>query len=139
MAPPELRRLNPWAGVTIVKLTIIRTGSPLAFFSARFPLLEATLVDCTLRRTKAGKLWCAPPKRKRVLADGTAQYDDVIEWDGGGPASRFSSACLEAIQRRSPELLTPLIEGQGESAPLALPRQQRDTAELATPPDWWDR
>ena len=83
-------RPNPWAGATIVKLSVVRSGSPLAFFSARFPLLEATLVDCTLRRTKAGRLWCTPPKRRRVLADGTAQYDDIIEWDGGGPASRFS-------------------------------------------------
>jgi hypothetical protein len=132
--PPELRRPNPWAGAVVVKLTVIRTGWPIAFFTPRFPLLEATIVDCTLRRTKAGRLWCAPPKRKRVLADGTAQFDDVIEWDGGGPASRFSSACLEAIQHHSPDLLTPLIEGQGAPAPLALPRQQRETV-----PDWRDR
>jgi hypothetical protein len=51
----------------------------------------------------------------------------------------LQSAGLEAIQRHSPELLAPLIEGHGEPAPLALPRQQRDTTELATPPDWWDR
>lgn len=121
MAPPELRRLNPWTGATVVRLTVIRTGSPLAFFSARFPLLEATIVDCTLRRTKAGRLWCAPPKRKRVLPDGSAQYDDIIEWGGGGPASRFSAACLDAIQRHSPELLTPLLEGRDESgAPLLV-------------------
>jgi hypothetical protein len=95
-ALPELRRLNPWAGVTIVKLTIIRSGSPLAFFSARFPLLEATLIDCTLRRTKAGRLWCAPPKRKRVLADGTAQFDDVIEWVA---AVRHPASALPAWKR----------------------------------------
>jgi hypothetical protein len=80
-----------------------------------------------------------PPKQRRILQDGTAQFDDTIEWDGGGPASRFSASCLEAIQRHSPELLAPLIEGQGESAPLALPRQRRDrpSDELATAPDWW--
>jgi hypothetical protein len=113
---------NPWAGAVITKLSIIRSGSPIAFFTAKFPLLEATMNDCTLRRTQAGRLWCAPPKRKRVLTDGTAQYDDIIEWDGGGAASRFSAACLEAIERHSPELLTPLLEGRDESAyPRALP------------------
>ena len=115
MTAPLERHPNPWAGATITRLTVIRSGSPLAFYSARFPLLEATLHGCTLRRTKAGKLWCSPPKQKRVLPDGTAQYDDIVEWDGGGPASRFSSACLEAIQRHSPELLTPLLEGRDEA------------------------
>jgi hypothetical protein len=133
------QRANPWTGAIILKLTPIRAGTPIAFFDARFPMLEGTMHGCTLWRTRAGKLWVAPPKQKRVLPDGTAQYDDIIEWDGGGPASQFSSACLEAIQRHSPELLTPMIEGQGAPAPLALPRQQRDTTELATPPDWWDR
>jgi hypothetical protein len=128
-------RPNPWAGATIIKLSIIRSGSPIAFFSARFPLLEATLIDCTLRRTKTGRLWCAPPKRKRALADGTAQFDDIVEWDGGGPAARFSASCLEAIQRHSPELLTPLLEGRDESAsyPRALPREPTEP-----PPGRWE-
>jgi hypothetical protein len=110
-APTLTARPNPWAGAIIVKLAPIRSGSPIAFFNVHFPLLELVLIDCTLRRTKAGRLWCAPPKRKRVLADGSAQYDDIIEWDGGGPASRFSTASLEAIQQHSPELLAPLLEG----------------------------
>jgi hypothetical protein len=112
----SVARPNLWAGAIITNLSIIRSGSPLAFFAVRFPLLEATFVGCTLRRTKTGRLWCAPPKRKRVLTDGSAQFDDVVEWDGGGAASRFSAACIEAIERHSPELLTPLIEGRDESA-----------------------
>jgi hypothetical protein len=136
---PELRRPNPWAGVTIAKLSVVRSGSPLAFFDLHAPLLEATMCGCTLRRTKAGKLWAAPPKQKRVLPDGTTEWGDFVSWDSGRPASLFSAACLEAIQRHSPELLAPLIEGHGEPAPLALPPRRRDTTELATPPDWWDR
>jgi hypothetical protein len=137
---PGLRRPNPWADATITKLSVVRSGAPIAFFAVHFPLLEATLVDCTLRRTKAGRLWCAPPKRRRGLPDGSAQYDDIIEWDGGAPASRFSEACLEAIQRHSPELLTPLIEGHGEPAPRVLPQQRRDRppAEPASTPGWWE-
>jgi hypothetical protein len=123
LAGGALRHSNAWAAPVIIKLSVIRSGSPIAFFDARFPLLEATLVDCTLRRTKAGRLWCAPPKRRRLLADGSAQYDDIIEWDGGGAASRFSSACLEAIHCHAPELLAPLLEGQSESDPRALPRR----------------
>ena len=126
-----------WAGATIAKLSVVRSGSPIAFFDLHAPLLEATMCGCTLRRTKTGRLWCAPPKRKRLLADGSAQYDDIIEWDGGGAASRFSAACIEAIQRHTPELLTPLIEGHGEPAPLALPQQRRD--EPASAPGWWER
>ena len=100
----------------------IRSGSPLASFDVRFPLLEATIVGCTLRRTKAGKLWCSPPKQRRQLPEGTTQSGDVVEWDGGGPAPRFSAACLEAVQRHSPELLTPLLEGSDElSSRRALP------------------
>lgn len=101
-APTLTTRPNPWAGCSIIKIMLIRSGSPIAFFSVHFPLLELVLVDCTLRRTKLGRLWCAPPRRKRVLAGGSAQYDDIVEWDGGGPASRFSEACLEAVQRHSP-------------------------------------
>jgi hypothetical protein len=123
---------NPWAGATITKLSIIRTGAPIAFFSVHFPLLEATLIDCTLRRTKIRRLWCAPPKRKRALANGTAQYDDIIEWDGGGVASRFNSACLEAMQHHTPEVLAPLLEGRGEfsvhsPALLVAPGWERDS------------
>jgi hypothetical protein len=114
--PPELRRPNPWAGAVVVKLTPIRSGSPLAYFDARAPLLEMALRGCTLWRTKTGRLWCSPPKQRRQLPDGTTQYTDLIEWDGGGAASRFSEACIEAIQRHSPELLSPLLEGRGESA-----------------------
>jgi hypothetical protein len=122
-------RPNPWAGATITKLSVIRSGSPIAFFSARFPLLEATFVNCTLRRTKAGRLWCAPPKQRRMLSDGTTQYDDVIEWDGGGPASRFSASCVEAIQHHAPELLTPQIGGHDWVGvhPPALPPSRRAT------------
>ena len=124
MTDPELRRPNPWTGAVIVKLSVVRSGSPLAFFDVRFPLLEATFAGCTLRRTKAGKLWCSPPKQRRLLSDGTTQYDDIVEWDGGGAASRFSAACIEAIQRHAPELLMPLLEGHAESdAPRALPRR----------------
>ena len=104
-------RPNPWASAVIVKLTSIRSGAPIAFFDVRFPLLEATFAGCTLRRTKAGRLWCSPPKQRRQLSDGTTQYTDIIEWDGGGQASRFSEACLAAVKRHSPELLTPLLEG----------------------------
>jgi hypothetical protein len=108
-------RPNPWIGAIILKLTPIRTGTPIAFFDARFPLFEATMHGCTLWRTKAGKLWAVPPKQKRVLPDGTPQWDDVVEWDSGRPASMFSEACLEAIERHTPELLTPLIEGRDEA------------------------
>jgi hypothetical protein len=69
---------NPWAGAVITKLTPIRAGQPLAFFDERFPLLEATLVGCTLRRTRLGRLWCSPPKLRRQLPDGTTQYDDIV-------------------------------------------------------------
>jgi hypothetical protein len=134
-----IARLNPWLGAVIVRLSVIRSGSPIAFFDARFPPLELMLLGCTLRRTKAGRLWCAPPKQRRQLPDGTIEWTDLVAWDGGGPASRFSEACIEAIERHSPELLRPMIEGQGAPALLALPRQQRDPTELATPPDWWDR
>ena len=114
-------RPNPWVGAVIVKLTITRTGSPIAWFDARFPLLEATLAGCTLRRTKAGRLWASPPKSRRVLADGSAQYSDIVTWDNGRVASQFSDACLEAIERHSPELLRPLIEGHAEAPQLAGP------------------
>lgn len=114
-------RPSPWAGAVIVKLSATRTGSPIAFFDVQFPLLEATFVGCTLRRTKASRLWCAPPKQRRQMPDGTTQYDDIVEWDGGGPASRFSAACIEAIQRHAPELLTPLLQGRDEyGAPLLV-------------------
>jgi hypothetical protein len=129
-------RPNPWNGAVVTKLSIVRTGSPIAFFDLRVPLLEATIIGCTLRRTKAGRLWCSPPKQRRQLPDGTIQYDDILEWDGGGPASRFNDASLAAIGRHSPELLTPLIEGQSEPAPRALPQQRRDD-EPASAPDWW--
>jgi hypothetical protein len=122
-------RPNPWSGATVVKLTTVRSGSPIAFFSVRFPHLEATIAGCTLRRTRAGKLWAAPPKQRRQLPDGTTQYDDILEWDGGGPASRFSAACLAAIAQHSPELLAPLLEGHSEVVPRALPHDV---------PDWWD-
>ena len=141
-APAELRRPNPWAGAVVIRLTPIRSGSPIAFFDARFPLLELAFIGCTLRRTKAGRLWGAPPKQKRTLADGTAQFDDVITWDGGRPASMFSEACLEAIERHSPGLLRPLLEGHATPAPLALPPQRRDTRPAVAPPhapDWWER
>jgi hypothetical protein len=72
-----------------------------------------------MRLTKAGRLWCSPPKQRRQLPAGT-EWDDIIEWDGGGPASRFSAACLEAIQRHSPELLTPLLEGRVQSPELLV-------------------
>jgi hypothetical protein len=112
---------NPWAGAVIIKIASPRSGSPIAFFDARFPLLEATLAGCTLRRTKAGRLWGAPPKQRRLLPDGTVQYDDMLVWDGGGPASRFSAACIEAIQRHAPELLAPQLEGHtAPSAPLLV-------------------
>jgi hypothetical protein len=126
-------RPNPWTGAVIVKLTAIRSGNPIAFFDLRAPLLEATIVGCTLRRTKAGRLWCSPPKQRRQLPDGTTQYDDILEWDGGGPASRFNDACIDAIGRHSPELLAPLIEGHSEPAPRALPPPRRDD----DVPDWW--
>lgn len=121
-SPPERHRPNPWAGATIIKLSVIRSGALIAFFSARFPLLEATFVGCTLRRTKLGRFWCSPLKQRRLLPDGTTQDDDVIEWDGGGPASQFSAACIEAIQRHAPKLLTPLLEGRDEygSPPLLV-------------------
>jgi hypothetical protein len=117
---------NPWTGATISRVSVVRTGNPLAFFNARFPLLEATIVGCTLWRTKAGRLWCSPPKQRRQLPDGTTQYDDIFEWDGGGPASRFSAACIDAIGRHSPELLAPLIEGHSAPAPQTLPQPRRD-------------
>jgi hypothetical protein len=129
-------RANPWTGAAVTKLSTVRSGSPIAFFNAHFPLLEATIVGCTLRRTKAGRLWCSPPKQRRQLPDGTMQYDDILEWDGGAPAARFSAACLDAIARHSPKLLMPLIEGQSEPAPRALPQPRRDD-EPATAPDWW--
>jgi hypothetical protein len=119
---------NPWAGAVITKLTPIRTGQPLAFFDERFPLLEATLVGCTLRRTRLGRLWCSPPKLRRQLPDGTTQYDDIVAWDGGGPASRFSEASIEAIKRYAPELVAPLLEGRdeyGSSPLLAAPGWER--------------
>jgi hypothetical protein len=139
--PMLATRPSPWAGAVIVKLTPIRSGSPLCFFSARFPLLELTLHGCALWRTRAGRLWCSPPKQKRVQRDGVATYDDIVEFDGGGPASRFSSACIEAIQRYAPELLAPLIEGHAAPAPLALPPQHRDRPsddEPASAPSWWE-
>jgi hypothetical protein len=123
-------RLNPWVGAAVTKLSAVRSGSPIAFFNAHFPLLEATIVGCTLRRTKAGRLWCSPPKQRRQLSDGTTQYDDILEWDGGGPASRFSAACIDAIAQHSPELLTPLIEGHSAPALQALSEPRRD--------NWWD-
>jgi hypothetical protein len=127
---------NSWTGAVITKLTVVRSGSPIAFFAVRVPLLEVTFVGCTLRRTKAGRLWCAPPKQRRQLPDGTTQYEDILEWDGGGPASRFSAACLSAIQHHSPELLAPLIEGQCEPVPRALPQPRHDDD---VPDRWGDR
>jgi hypothetical protein len=140
MSAGSTERPNPWTGAIIVKLTTIRSGSPLCFFDLRVPLLEATIVGCTLRRTKAGRLWCSPPKQRRQLPDGTIQYDDILEWAGGGAASRFSAASLAAIARHSPELLRPLIEGQSEPAPRALPQQHRDgpAADPAPAPGWWE-
>ncbi len=134
-------RPNVWIDATISKLTPIRSGSPIAFFDVQFALLEAVIVGCTLRRTKAGKLWCSPPKLRRQLPDGTTQYDDVVEWDGGGAASQFSSACLEAIAAHSPELLRPQLEGHAVPPPLALPQQQRTRPAVAPPhaPDRWER
>jgi hypothetical protein len=141
VSAPE-RHPNPWAGATIIKLAIIRGGSPIAFFSARFPLIEATFVGCTLRRTKSGRLWCSPPKQRRLLSDRTTQYDDLIEWDDSGPASRFSEACIEAIQRHAPELLTPLLEGRDESGsqPSGLlrdpSRHATESAPFLIAPGW---
>jgi hypothetical protein len=126
-------RPNPWTDAVVTKLSVVRSGNPIAFFNARFPLLEATFCGCTLRRTKAGKLWAAPPKQRRQLPDGTTQYDDILEWDGGGPASRFSAACIDAIGRHSPELLRPLIEGHAETVQRALLQQRRGD----DVPDWW--
>ena len=120
-------RPNAWSGCAIVKLSVVRSGSPIAFFDLHAPLLEATLPGCTLRHTKAGRLWCSPPKQKRLLPDGTTEWSDLITWDSGRPASLFNEACLEAIQRHSPELLRPLLEGHSE--PLALP--------AAAIPDRW--
>lgn len=120
-ATPELRRPNPWVDAVVLKLLVTRSGRPICYFDARFPLLELALIGNTLWRTKAGRLWCAPAKQRRLLADGSAQYDDIIEWDGGATASRFSSACLEAIQRHSPELLRPLIEGHADPQPVLPP------------------
>jgi hypothetical protein len=136
----NIDRPNPWAGAVVVKLTPIRGGSPIAFFDARFPAIEATIVGCTLRRTKVGRLWCSPPKQRRLLSDGTTQYDDIIAWDGGGAATRFSDSCVEAIQRHSPELLTPTLEGSASPAPTALPRHRDTRSDIALPshaPDWW--
>ena len=138
-----IARPNPWAGAVVTKLTPIRSGRPICYFDPRFPLLELTLPGCTLWHTRAGKLWAAPPKQKRVLPDGPTQWDDIIEWDGGGPASRFSAACIEAIQRYAPELLTPLLEGRDESGsqPTALPwgpnrRLPEPTAPTLIAPGW---
>jgi hypothetical protein len=131
MMDPQLQRPNPWTGAVIVRLSVVRSGSLLAFFDVRFPLLEARFAGCTLRHTKAGRLWCSPPKQRRQLPDVSTQYSDLIEWDGGGAASRFSSACIEAIQRHAPELLTPLIEGQTE--PDARPRALPPCATVAVP------
>jgi hypothetical protein len=134
-----LRQLNPWSGAVIVKLTPIRSGSPLAFFDLRIPLFEATFCGCTLRRTRAGKLWCAPPKQRRQLPDGTTEWNDLISWDSGRPASMFSAAAIEAIGRHSPELLAPLLEAQAEALPFALPQPQRDRSIVEPPsaPGWW--
>jgi hypothetical protein len=121
-------RANPWSGAAVTRLSTVRSGSPLAFFDLHAPLLEATLIGCALWRTRAGKLWAAPPKQRRQLPDGAAQYEPILEFDGGGPAARFSAACIEAIARHSPELLAPLIEGHSAPAPRALPQAL---------PDWW--
>jgi hypothetical protein len=129
-------RPNPWSGAVVTKLSVVRSGNPIAFFDLRAPLLEATYCGCTLRTTKAGKLWAAPAKQRRVLPDGTTEWSDLIAWDGGRSASLFSAACIDAIGRHSPELLAPLIEGQSEPAPRALPHQRRDD-EPASVPDWW--
>jgi hypothetical protein len=126
-------RPNPWSGAVIVKLSVVRSNSPIAFFSARFPLLEMTVAGCALWRTRAGKLWAAPPKQRRQLPDGAAQYEPILEFDGGGAASRFSTACIDAIGRHSPELLTPLLEAHAEPAPRTLPQPRRDD----DVPDWW--
>jgi hypothetical protein len=130
-------RPNPWNGAVITKMSVVRSGNPIAFYSVRVPLLEATLIGCTLRRTKAGKLWCSPPKQRRQLPDGTTQYDDILEWDGGGPATRFSDACIEAIGRHSPDLLTPLIEGNSEPAPRGRIMPPRHDDAPVSVPDWW--
>jgi hypothetical protein len=134
MNAPE--RLNPWHGAVIVKLSVVRSGNPIAFFDLRAPLLEATFCGCTLRTTKAGKLWAAPAKQRRVLPDGTTEWSDFIAWDNGRPASLFSAAAIAAIGRHSPELLAPLIEAQAEPAPRALPQHRQDD-EPASAPDWW--
>jgi hypothetical protein len=131
-------RPSPWAGAVIVKLTPIRSGAPIAFFDVRFPLIEATIIGCTLRRTKTGKLWCAPPKLRRQLPDGTTEWSDFVSWDSGRPASMFNEACLTAIAAHSPELLQPLLEGHSEPAPLALPPQHRDRPPPAIPDLWGD-
>jgi hypothetical protein len=133
-------RPNLWAGAIITKLTPIRSGTPVAFFDLHAPLLEATFCGCTLRTTKAGKLWAAPAKQRRVLPDGTTEWSDFIAWDGGRPASLFSAAAIEALGRHSPELLRPLIEAHAESAPRALLQQHRDgpAADPAHAPGWWE-
>jgi hypothetical protein len=133
-------RPGPWIGAVIVKLTTIRRGSPICFFDLRAPLLEATFCGCTLRTTRAGKLWAAPAKQRRVLSDGTTEWSDLIAWDGGRPASLFSAAAIEAIGRHSPELLAPLLEAHAEPAPFALPQQRRDgpPTDPAHAPGWWE-
>ena len=65
-APTLTTRPNPWAGCSIIKIMLIRSGSPIAFFSVHFPLLELVLVDCTLRRTKLGRLWCSPAAQRNT-------------------------------------------------------------------------
>jgi hypothetical protein len=135
-----VRQPNPWQGSIVVKLTTIRSGNPICFFDLRAPLLEATFCGCTLRRTKASKLWAAPAKQRRVLPDGTTEWSDFIAWDGGRSASLFSAAAIKAIRRHSPELLAPLLEAHAEPAPLALPQPHRDgpAADPAHAPGWWE-
>jgi hypothetical protein len=135
---------NPWSPATIIKLTLVRSASPLAFYSVHFQLLALTLHSCALWRTRAGRPWCSPPKQKRVQRDGVVAYDDIVEFDGGASASMFSAACIAAIEQHTPELLRPLIEGSAASAPRALPQQQqrRDRPSDDAPtsaPDWWER
>jgi hypothetical protein len=127
-------RPNPWVGCVVIKLTPIRSGRPICYFSARFPVLELTLAGCTLWLTRAGKPWAAPPKQRRQLPDNTTEWSDLV-------SSMFNEACLTAIAAHSPELLQPLIEGRSEPAPLALPSQQRTRPAVAPPhaPDWWER
>jgi hypothetical protein len=135
MAPPELHRLNPWAGAVVVKLMPIRSGRPICYFDARFPLLELTLAGCTLRRTKAGRLtqqqiveWSLPTRPTKQSDSRAAHWrGESVELDAI-PPNLLRQLVRNAIEQHiSPERLAVVETAEASERTVAANflRQQR--------------